>query len=108
MKLIPKLCPKLDFAILPIGDNFTMGVDEALMASDFIKCKNNRCHFNTFPPIKINVSSAVKKFSFDKKKLIIPELELLWICKLNYVENKNLNSSFFRLYYIKKVEKNFI
>ena len=41
MKLIPKLCPKLDFAILPIGDNFTMGVDEALMASDFIKCKKN-------------------------------------------------------------------
>ena len=29
-------------------------------------------------------------------------MEVLWICKLNYVENKNLNSSFFRLYYIKK------
>ena len=56
------------FAILPIGDNFTMGINEALMASDFIKCKKIiGCHFNTFPPIKIDVSSAVKKFSFDKK-----------------------------------------
>ena len=45
------------------------------MASDFIKCeKIIGCHFNTFPPIKINVSSAVKKFSFDKKKLIIPKI----------------------------------
>lgn len=75
MKLIPKLCPRLDFAILPIGDNFTMGIDEALMASDFIKCKKIiGCHFNTFPPINIDVSNAVKKFSLDKKKLIIPKI----------------------------------
>ena len=40
MKLIPLLCPKLNWAALPIGDNFTMGIDEALMASSFIDCKN--------------------------------------------------------------------
>ena len=75
MKLIPRLCPKLDFAILPIGDNFTMGINEALVASDFIKCKKIiGCHFNTFPPIKIDVANAVKKFSFDKKELIIPKI----------------------------------
>ena len=75
MKLIPKLCPKLDFAILPIGDNFTMGVDEALIASNFIKCdKIIGCHFNTFPLIKIDAANAVKKFSFSKKKLIIPRI----------------------------------
>lgn len=75
MKLIPKLCPKLDFAILPIGDNFTMGIDEALVASDFIKCKKIiGCHFNTFPQIKIDTANALKKFSFGKKKLIIPKI----------------------------------
>ena len=26
---------KLDFALLPIGDNFTMGVDNAIIASDW-------------------------------------------------------------------------
>ena len=26
MELIPMTCPKLDFAILPVGDNFTMGI----------------------------------------------------------------------------------
>ena len=75
MKLIPKLCPKLDFAILPIGDNFTMGIDEALVASDFIKCeKIIGCHFNTFPSIKIDTANALKKFSLGKKKLIIPKI----------------------------------
>ena len=75
MKLIPTLCPKLDFAILPIGDNFTMGIDEALIASDFIKCaKIIGCHFNTFPPIKIDIDDAVKKFNFNKKNLFIPKI----------------------------------
>src|SRR5690554_5321182 len=37
MKLIP-MFNKLDLAILPIGGNFTMDVDEAIVASDFIEC----------------------------------------------------------------------
>ena len=40
MALIPKLYPKLDLAILPIGDNFTMGIEEAIIASDMIQCNN--------------------------------------------------------------------
>jgi hypothetical protein len=36
MKLIP-MRTKLDLAILPIGDNFTMDVD-AIIASDFLDC----------------------------------------------------------------------
>ena len=39
MKLIPLMCPKLDFAVLPMGDNFTMGIEEAVMASSFIGVK---------------------------------------------------------------------
>jgi L-ascorbate metabolism protein UlaG (beta-lactamase superfamily) len=34
MKLIP-MRTKLDLAILPIGDNFTMDVEDAIIASDF-------------------------------------------------------------------------
>ena len=49
MKLIPLLYPKLDFAILPIGDNFTMGPDDALRAVQFLNPKKVvPCHYNTF------------------------------------------------------------
>ena len=36
MKLIPQTCPALDVAILPVGDNFTMGYEDALIAAQFI------------------------------------------------------------------------
>ena len=39
MKIIPKTCPKLDLAILPIGDNFTMGYEDALVSSEYINCE---------------------------------------------------------------------
>lgn len=59
-------------AILPIGDTFTMGVNDAIICSDMIKC--NRVigmHFNTFPPIKIDVEESKRKFSATNKNLII-------------------------------------
>jgi L-ascorbate metabolism protein UlaG (beta-lactamase superfamily) len=43
----------LDLAMLPIGDNFTMGPDDALTALDFLKPKVGvPMHYNTWPPIK--------------------------------------------------------
>jgi L-ascorbate metabolism protein UlaG (beta-lactamase superfamily) len=67
MKLIP-MRTKLDLAILPIGDNFTMDVEDAIIASDFIECdKILGYHFDTFGYIKINHEEAIKKF-FDKGK----------------------------------------
>ncbi|HPH19232.1 MAG TPA: hydrolase, partial [Haliscomenobacter sp.] len=72
MKLIPMTCPKLDFAILPIGDNFTMGISDALIASDFIECpKIVGCHYDTFGYIKIDHPSAQKAFSAKGKELIL-------------------------------------
>jgi L-ascorbate metabolism protein UlaG (beta-lactamase superfamily) len=54
----------LDWAILPIGDNFTMGVDDAIKAAGFINCKNIiGMHYNTFPPIQINEQQAIEKFT---------------------------------------------
>ncbi|WP_066217905.1 metal-dependent hydrolase [Formosa haliotis] len=67
MKLIP-LFLKLDLAILPIGDNFTMGIDEAIHASDFVECdKVLGYHFDTFGYIEIDHEEAKRKF-FDKNK----------------------------------------
>ena len=72
MKLIPMTCPKLDFAILPIGDNFTMGYEDAVMAADFIQCdKIIGCHFDTFGYIKIDHEKAVKAFKDAGKELIL-------------------------------------
>ncbi|WP_417291130.1 metal-dependent hydrolase [Corallibacter sp.] len=67
MKLIP-LRTKLDLAILPIGDNFTMGIDDAITASDFVECdKVLGYHFDTFGYIEIDHEEAKRKF-FDKNK----------------------------------------
>jgi L-ascorbate metabolism protein UlaG (beta-lactamase superfamily) len=73
MKLIPKLIGELDLAILPLGDNFTMGMDSALKACSFLECKKVLgYHFDTFGYIKIDQVKAIKKFA---KKHI--ELNLL-------------------------------
>lgn len=67
MKLIP-MRTKLDLAILPIGSNFTMDVNDAIVASDFLECdKILGYHHDTFGFIKINHEEAIKKF-FDKGK----------------------------------------
>lgn len=67
MKLIPMQL-KLDLAILPIGDNFTMGIKDAIIASDFVQCdKVLGYHFDTFGYIEINHEEAKRKF-FEKNK----------------------------------------
>ena len=53
----------LDWAIVPIGDNYTMGVDDAIKSTFFFNCKNViGIHYNSFPVIKIDVDEAIKKF----------------------------------------------
>lgn len=67
MKLIP-MRTKLDLAILPIGNNFTMDIDDAIIASDFIQCdKILGYHYDTFGFIEIDHAEAKRKF-FDKGK----------------------------------------
>ena len=44
---------KVDVAILPIGDRFTMGPEDAVTAVDFIGPRVViPCHYNTWPPIE--------------------------------------------------------
>jgi len=70
MKLIPKVIGKLDLAILPIGDNFTMGVKSAIVASDFLDCKKILgYHFDTFGYIEIDKIKAITKFAKKRKEL---------------------------------------
>ena len=69
MKLIPKQF-KLDLAVLPIGDNFTMGVDDALVATKYIKCDRVLgYHFDTFGYIEIDKVRAKAKFDSKLKRL---------------------------------------
>ncbi len=75
MKLIPLTCPPLDFSILPIGDNFTMGYEDAAIASEFVECDINiGCHYDTFGYIKIDSSEALKAFEAKNKKLLLPKI----------------------------------
>ena len=71
MKLLGRFA-KIDIAFLPVGDNFTMGIDDALIASKYIKCdKIIGLHFDTFGFIKIDHEEAKKKFNNQDKKLIL-------------------------------------
>lgn len=75
MKLIPMLFPRLNFAILSLGDNFTMSWQHALVASDFIECHNIiGCHFDTFGYIKIDHAAAKQAFSEKDKTLLLPKI----------------------------------
>ncbi|MDV7187150.1 metal-dependent hydrolase [Lutibacter sp. TH_r2] len=72
MKLIPEIIGELDLAVLPVGDNFTMGVDEAIKASKFLNCnKILGYHFDTFGYIEIDKTKAVEKFRKARKKLLL-------------------------------------
>ena len=75
MKLIPMTCPKLSFAILPIGDNFTMDAHDAVLASDFIECNTVvGCHYDTFGYIEIDHNATKKIFEDRRKALILPTI----------------------------------
>jgi L-ascorbate metabolism protein UlaG (beta-lactamase superfamily) len=65
----------LRFAVLPIGDNFTMGTKDAIRATDFIKCKSIvGVHYDTFPPIKIDRAVAEGAFAKAGLKLHLPAI----------------------------------
>jgi L-ascorbate metabolism protein UlaG (beta-lactamase superfamily) len=74
MKLIPETT-KLRFAVLPIGDFFTMGIDDALRAADFVGVtKIVGVHYDTFPPIKIDHVAAQKAARRAGTELFLPRI----------------------------------
>ena len=63
MQLIPKWA-KLNFAVLPIGDNFTMDAADAAECARMIACKTIvGVHYDTFGFIKIDAEKAKQAFS---------------------------------------------
>ncbi|MES2330307.1 MAG: metal-dependent hydrolase [Bacteroidota bacterium] len=74
MQLIPSWA-ELDFAVLPIGDNFTMDVADAVRAADFIECSTIvGVHYNTFGFIQVNEEEAKQTFAKAGKKLLLPSI----------------------------------
>ena len=69
MQLVPQYTT-LNFAVLPIGDNFTMGIDDAIQAARFIQCSQIiGVHYDTFGYIKIDHTNAKQAFADQEIKL---------------------------------------
>ncbi|MCB0734242.1 MAG: metal-dependent hydrolase [Flavobacteriales bacterium] len=61
--------------LMPIGDTFTMGYEDACTASDFVKCDRIiGMHFDTFPPIKIDKAAAKAYCQSRNKELVLMEI----------------------------------
>lgn len=72
MKLIGEF-NKIDYMLLPIGDNFTMGIDDAVKAVELVNPKNViPMHYNTFPVIKADpdeFKSKIEKLGINCRVL---------------------------------------
>jgi L-ascorbate metabolism protein UlaG (beta-lactamase superfamily) len=69
MKLIGESTP-LKFAALPMGDTFTLGIEEAARAADFVRCREVLgLHYDTFPPVQIDRKYALEHFKAAGKVL---------------------------------------
>jgi L-ascorbate metabolism protein UlaG (beta-lactamase superfamily) len=71
MTLIAKWA-KLNFAVLPIGDNFTMDAADAAECAGMIDCKTIvGVHYDTFGFIKIDHEKAKKTFADKGVELLL-------------------------------------
>ena len=74
MKLIGEY-DRIDLAIVPIGDNFTMGPADAAICCEMVNTKRALgVHFDTFPYIEIDHDGALKTFSNYGIDLVIPSV----------------------------------
>ncbi len=52
----------LDLAVLPIGDHYTMGPDDALQALELVRARQVLpVHYNTFPPIAQDADAFIRR-----------------------------------------------
>jgi len=74
MKLVGE-GPKLSFAVFPIGNFFTMGIEDAVRAADFAGVsKFVGVHYDTFPPIKLDHKTALETARTAGKELLLPAI----------------------------------
>ncbi|WP_042223224.1 metal-dependent hydrolase [Oceanobacillus manasiensis] len=68
LKLIGEM-NDIDVAFVPIGDNFTMGPEDALVATKWINAKTTvPVHYNTFPVIEQDPDAFAEKVSVGEGK----------------------------------------
>ena len=66
---------RLDFGVLCIGDNFTMGPREAALAAEWARLKKAvGVHYDTFPPIRIDHEKAKGEFAARGVELLLPAI----------------------------------
>jgi len=66
---------EIDFAVLPIGDVYTMGVDKAILCAEFVQTKKVvGVHYDTFPAIAIDKDLAIEAFKEDEIELLLPKI----------------------------------
>ena len=74
MQLIAEMNGPLDVALLPIGDNFTMGIDDAVKATEFLGAGVNiPMHYNTFEPIRADPSEFASKVADRGGQVVVIE-----------------------------------
>ena len=74
MQLIARWA-QIHFAILPIGDNFTMGIDDAILAANMVATKKIvGVHFDTFGYITIDHNQCVEKAKAAGIELVLPTI----------------------------------
>lgn len=72
MKLIAEMNGPLDAALLPIGDNFTMGIDDAVKATELLAAKVHiPMHYDTFGFIKADPEEFRTKVEGQGRKVAI-------------------------------------
>jgi L-ascorbate metabolism protein UlaG (beta-lactamase superfamily) len=74
MKLIGET-EDIQFALLPIGDNYTMGPRDAVRCAELVGTHTVvGLHYNTFPPITIDLTKTRRLFDETGKTLLLPKI----------------------------------
>jgi L-ascorbate metabolism protein UlaG (beta-lactamase superfamily) len=69
MKLISEMNGPFDVALLPIGDNFTMGIKDAVKAAEFIDARVTiPMHYKTFPVIESDPNEFVEAVTAEGRR----------------------------------------
>ena len=72
MKLIAEMNGPFDAALLPIGDNFTMGIADAVKAAEFVNAAVTiPMHYDTFDWIKVDAAEFVKRVQAGGRKAVV-------------------------------------
>lgn len=65
----------LEFAVMCIGDNFTMGAEDAAIAANWTGARTVvGVHYDTFPPIKLDKPAAHAAFAAKGVELLLPRI----------------------------------